>query len=504
MTEAQFEKTLTLWKECEKHGLTTAQMYHISEIIRSNVNPDTVIDAYHTAIIGNMLPLSRGVPKKISLYSNGICYGPCPEPDEERIQKVTVSASGKVYITMKNYEGKTLRREQISISPEEAIVWLNNVNIHLSVLIDSMMITDVGSWDAEIVNEKDEEYRMSGCLTEGDNWLDKYSDELREMVDMPELYAFNEVSYSPTRLCSCEFEYGGKQYYYKTNDKSIHIGDMVLVPVGNKGAKKEARVTNMENLDEADPPMDLDKIKEIISKVEPDPPLYTDFTDLQKLNGDIMSEVLAKEEAQFGIVKRAIDSIDCEGLLELEAPHNEYDGESQLIAARIRPENDVYHIASVIADIMTSSFGKPFGIDSFIGIAAQIKRQLVHLYEVDNASLSEKGSSIQFQKVKDLIDRIKTEKDLAKLFAYADNNLWDAADNEDDYERGTEAYRKAKEETQNWGKIVHQLEDMIFTILRQEGVAIPESAQISVLIPFMERNGYVNDCGWWEPTQDKK
>lgn len=384
MTETQFKKTLELWKECEKHGLTTAQMYHISEIIRSCVYPgivDSVISAYHDAAKSGTLPLSNGVPKKITLDSNGICYGPCPEPDEECIQRITVSASGKVYITLKNYEGKTLRKLQKSIPPEKAVAWLNNVNTHLSVLIDLTMITDVGSWDIEIVNEQNKKYRTSGYLTEGDKWLDKYSDDLREMLGMPELYVFNEVSYSDNRLCSCEFEYGGKQYYYQTNDKSIHIGDMVMVPVGNNGDQKKVRVANIESLDEANLPMELEKIKSIICKVEPDPP-YSDLADMQKLNTEILGEVLNKEPSVFQIIKVAIDSIDCVGLLEMGAPKNEYNGESRLIASKLKPEYDIYQIASVIAEVMTHCFNEPFGIDSFIEIAGQIKKQYDALYNL--------------------------------------------------------------------------------------------------------------------------
>jgi len=387
LTEAQFEKTLDLWKECEKHGLTKAQMYHISEIIRSNVNPDIVISEYLALVSDNRLPLSTGVPKKITLNSNGICYGPCPELDDERIQKVTVSATGKVYITLKNYEGTTLRRLQKNISPEKASVWLNDVNTHLSVLVDLMMITDVGSWDIEIVNEQNKKYRTSGYLTEGDKWLDKYSDELREMLDMPELYVFNEVSYSDIRLCSCEFEYGGKQYYYQTDDKTIHIGDMVLVPVGKSGDQKKVRVANIESLDEADLPMELEKIKTIICKVEPDPP-YSDLADMQKLNTEILGEALNTEPSVFSIVKLAIDSIDCVGLLEMGAPQDEYNGESRVIASKLKPEYDIYQIASTIAEVMTHYFDEPFGSDSFIGIAGQIKKQYDILYRLKGDDLN--------------------------------------------------------------------------------------------------------------------
>lgn len=434
MTETQFEKTLELWKECEQHGLTTAQMYHISEIIRSYVYPEmvnSVISAYQDAAKTGELPLSNGVPNKITLESNGICYGPCPEPDEERIQKITVSATGKVYITLKNYEGKTLRRLQKSIPPEKAAAWLNNVNTHLSVLIDLTMITDVGSWDIEIINKLNEKYRTSGYLTEGDKWLDKYSDDLREMLEMPELYVFNEVSYSAIRLCSCEFEYGGKQYYYQTDDKTIHIGDMVMVPVGNNGDQKKVRVANIESLDEVDLPMGLEKIKSIICKVELDPP-YSDLVEMQKLNTEILGEVLSKEPSVFQIVKAAIDSIDCVGLLEMGAPKDEYNGESRLIASKLKPEYDIYQIASVIAEVMTHYFSEPFGIDSFIEIAGQIKKQYDALYKL-------KGDAIHIIDMSECFDAFEghqvevTMKD-GEIFTGVLDDWIPALDNEPDPE----------------------------------------------------------------------
>lgn len=585
MTEAQFEKTLELWKECEKHGLTTAQMYHISEILRSYVNPDPIIDDYLTAVMKGDLPYTNGIPKKITLCSDGICYGPCPEPDEERIQKVTVSATGKVYITLKNYEGKTLRKMKKSVPTDKAAVWLNNVNTHLSVLNESMWVTDVGLWNIEIFNEHGNKYRSSGCLVEGDKWLDKYSDELREMLDMPELYVFNETVYSEIRICSCEFEYGGKQYYYQTTDKSIHIGDTVLVPVGNSGDQRKVQVTDIENLDEVDLPMELDKIKTIICKVELDPP-YTDLADIQKLNTEILGEVLNTEPSVFGIVKTAIDGIDCVGLLELGAPHDEYNGESRLIASKLKPEYDIYQIASTIAEVMTNSFDKPFGIDSFIGISGQIKKQydilnklkgdsvhvvdmrecfdifadkqveitlkdgkvfvgiledwisaldnepdpesiiiktpeqmLVELFvrEIRYISLKSEmksnkiksilsldtNSKISPDEVSELIKKIETERDIAQLFAYAENIAWYIEDDEYDYEEGTDEWNSARDEADRWFAISDQLRERIFSILRSENVVIPNKGWISVLEPFMERNGFRNASGWWQSKSEE-
>lgn len=577
MNESQFNRTLALWKACEKHHLTTAQMFHISEIIRSYANPDLIISAYEKEI--ENLPFINGVPRKITLCSNSICYGPCPEPDEERIQKVTISATGRVYITLKNYEGVTLRKIQKRISAEKAVGWLCGVGTHLSVLIDLMMITDVGSWDAVIVNEGNKKFRIFGYLFEGDKWLDKYSDELREMLDMPELYVFNEKSYSAVRLCSCEFEYGGKQYYYQTEDKTIHIGDTVIVPVGKSNEHKKVRIVNIESLDEANLPFELERIKAIICKVETDPP-GSDLLDLPKLNKEFSDKPLSRASSVFEIVKSAIDSADCMGLLEIGAPKDEYDGESRSIASKIKPQQDIYQIASVIAQEMSDSFSEPFGIDGFLETAAQIKKKYDCLYQLKGDSMHIMDIRECFDKmdgkqvrvtmkdgkvfigilddwiqaldnepdpesiilktivypcmelyVKDIlficlspengqekislkailslkkkltaeeaasyIDTIETERELAALFAYVDNKAWDIADNEYDFEEGTELHKSACEETDKWFAVADRLKEKIFSILRCENVDIPKKGQIDVLSPFMKRNGFTNENGWW-------
>lgn len=271
LTEEQFERTLVLWKGCEKHGLTTTQMYHISEIIQSHVNPDMIISAYQEAVSSDSLPFTDARPTKITLCSDGICYGPCPEPDDERIQRVTVSSTGIVYITLKNYEGKTLRKEQKRISKEKATNWINNVNMHLSMCIDLMMVTDVGSWNIEITDQQNKKYRVSACLVKGDKWLDKFSDELREMLGEPGLYVFNGDIQSEIKICSCEFGERGKQYFYQTTDNSIHVGDIVMVPIGTNGEVKKVRVANVEKLNDIELTMDLEYIKTIIGKVSNEP-----------------------------------------------------------------------------------------------------------------------------------------------------------------------------------------------------------------------------------------
>ena len=40
----------------------------------------------------------EGTLQKIRLVSNSICYGPCPEPDDEVEQRLTITSEGKVWL----------------------------------------------------------------------------------------------------------------------------------------------------------------------------------------------------------------------------------------------------------------------------------------------------------------------------------------------------------------------------------------------------------------------
>lgn len=89
------------------------------------------------------------------------------------------------------------------------------------------------------------------------------------------------------------------------------------------------------------------------------------------------------------------------------------------------------------------------------------------------------------------------EKDLASLLTASWNEAWWVEDNEYDFEEGTPEHKLACQITKAWFEVVDILENKIFTILKQEGVIIPERGIIEVLKPFMERNGYRDGRGWW-------
>ena len=107
------------------------------------------------------------------------------------------------------------------------------------------------------------------------------------------------------------------------------------------------------------------------------------------------------------------------------------------------------------------------------------------------------------EEIQEWYDQHHNEAGLAQAFAATSNKFWWVEDNEYDYEEGTPEHQEACRITDSWGDLMDKLKEEIFVILRNEGVAIPEKGQITVLSPFMERNGYYDGNGWWIPIQEK-
>lgn len=90
-----------------------------------------------------------------------------------------------------------------------------------------------------------------------------------------------------------------------------------------------------------------------------------------------------------------------------------------------------------------------------------------------------------------------SEQDIADAFAICSNKFWWVEDNVYDYAEGTPQHAEARAITDKWCELMEEYEQQIFTILRSEGVDIPECGRIVVLAPFMERHGYKDGGGWW-------
>ncbi|MBE6606098.1 MAG: hypothetical protein E7635_03575 [Ruminococcaceae bacterium] len=109
----------------------------------------------------------------------------------------------------------------------------------------------------------------------------------------------------------------------------------------------------------------------------------------------------------------------------------------------------------------------------------------------------EPSPDLTIEKANEIFDKIETEKDIANLFAVVHNKAWWIEDEEYDFDEGTGEYRKAVEKTDMWFSLADKLKDMIFDILKSEGIEVPDKGQIVVLEPFMKRNGFKDGQGWW-------
>lgn len=92
---------------------------------------------------------------------------------------------------------------------------------------------------------------------------------------------------------------------------------------------------------------------------------------------------------------------------------------------------------------------------------------------------------------------IENESDLAKIYAVVENKAWWYADEIYDYEEGSMEYERAIYIMNEWFELAKEIKNDIFKILSSEGVKIPDTGQITVLRPFMLRNGYYDGDGWW-------
>lgn len=93
---------------------------------------------------------------------------------------------------------------------------------------------------------------------------------------------------------------------------------------------------------------------------------------------------------------------------------------------------------------------------------------------------------------------------LVDTFAAVHNKAWWVEDDVYDFEEGTEEYKKACEIKDEWFRLMDELLEKIFCIIRSEGVIIPEANQNEIIAPFMEKYGYFDGNGWWIKKNEQK
>ena len=207
--------------------------------------------------------------RKITLVSDNVCYGPAPKMGEITCQKLTINNKGRVDISFYEYSGVMMEHVAFYIVKEKANEIIEDITNYFQENPLITYVTDVGSWELTLTNEEGEKYKFNGPLwSDDDYWFEEMSDDIRKALQRRDLFVFDGDAKTGLIFLSCEFEGGGRSYYYLTDDETIEEGDYVRVPVGEHGRTAIVEVVEVEYFDEDDVPMPLERVKKIIEKVD--------------------------------------------------------------------------------------------------------------------------------------------------------------------------------------------------------------------------------------------
>ncbi|MEG2013014.1 MAG: hypothetical protein RR063_07385, partial [Anaerovoracaceae bacterium] len=139
----------------------------------------------------------QGQAQKIQIISNNICYGPCPKPNDEVEQHLTITADGCVDFSGCNYGNGDEpyhcgRTRNFNIGQDIAARILTAIGNYFSDEYETIDATDIGCWDMTITNAEGKTYLFKGslcCDFEVDG-ID-LSDLIRDTLDMPDLFLFD-------------------------------------------------------------------------------------------------------------------------------------------------------------------------------------------------------------------------------------------------------------------------------------------------------------------------
>lgn len=139
----------------------------------------------------------EGKIKSMRLISEMIGFGPMPAPDREVEQRLTLNSRGKIWFSNYLYgdgvKQKLHRKECSTISPTDADYILKLIAMVFTSPQSSTLVTDVGMWRLCLLSETGQNFKYEGSLTsqsENDP-LGIASEELRKILSMPELAAFD-------------------------------------------------------------------------------------------------------------------------------------------------------------------------------------------------------------------------------------------------------------------------------------------------------------------------
>ncbi len=96
-----------------------------------------------------------------------------------------------------------------------------------------------------------------------------------------------------------------------------------------------------------------------------------------------------------------------------------------------------------------------------------------------------------------ILSSYTTTQELADAYAVVHNKFWWVADNESDYDKCTNEYKKACDITDSWGELLNRFEDAIVSLERKTSAGEDSFIKNNVLKDFMKSHNYRDGRGWW-------
>ncbi len=172
--------------------------YNAAEILAPENREWFILSLSRLALLTGENPfIFQGIAKKIRIVSNGICYGPCPEPDDIVEQRITINSDGQVWYSGYAFgdgygKHKKVETKNFKIEKEIAQNVINKVSKYFSGEYEEVYATDIGNWELELTNTEGKVYKFSGSLC-AEFEIDgvDLSDLIRDSLDIEDLYVFD-------------------------------------------------------------------------------------------------------------------------------------------------------------------------------------------------------------------------------------------------------------------------------------------------------------------------
>lgn len=138
----------------------------------------------------------EGTLRKIQITSYHGGFGPMPAPEDEAMQRLTLLANGRVWLSRYSYGnvyGKyaLIEKRFFRIDVDAAKRIIQTTDTYFTRGYDRHFATDVGTWDLILTNVNGTEFKTHGSVVEGDKCLDSLSNMIRKETGCRNLLVFD-------------------------------------------------------------------------------------------------------------------------------------------------------------------------------------------------------------------------------------------------------------------------------------------------------------------------